>query len=411
MIFGKLNIICLYIILVHTSISFCANNNFQSTEPTDSTSGAEESIKINYGNKGIEFSAVDGNYKLQIQSRLQFRYSYPFDTDPITFSDFQDEKTQTFKINRARLKVGGNVFQPWVKFYWEYDFPGSNLLDFRLMLEKFEYLKLKVGQWKIHYNRERIMSSGKQQTVERSILTRPFTIDRQQGISFYGRIKGRSIADFNYWFSILTGTGRGSRSNDDKHLMYMSRLQWNCFGRELAFTSSDTKYHEKPAGSIAIAGVTNRSPYTRFSTSGGGQLEGFENGDPGQYRVNQFLVETAFMFKGLSWQQEFHWKEVDDKVNSKITTLIGNYVQLGYFFHYLWSVIPKPLEIAFRYANYNPDRSITNDNRREYSLDINWFFKDHLNKLTAEISYLDLQRSLADVVEGFRFRLQWDVSI
>jgi phosphate-selective porin len=279
------------------------------------------------------------------------------------------------------------------------------------MVEKFKILKLKVGQWKVHFNRERIISSGKQQTIERSILTRPFTIDRQQGVSFYGRLKDNSVADFNYWFSVLTGTGRGSSSNDDTHLMFMSRLQWNCFGRELAFTSSDTKYHTQPTGLIAIAGVTNRSPYTRFSTGGGGQLEGFEDGDPGQYRVNQFLVETAFMFKGLSWQQEFHWKEIDDKLNDQITILLGNYIQLGYFFHYVWSVIPKPLEVAFRYAFYNPDRDVTDISKNEYSLDVNWFFNNHLNKLTTEIAYLDLQTSINDIADGFRFRLQWDVSI
>ncbi len=377
----------------------------------DSTLKSKKSVELSYGNKGFELRSADGNYKLQIQSRLQFRYSYPFDNNPTSYSDFELAETQTFKINRARLKVGGNVFQKWIKFYWEYDFVGSNLLDFRLMIEKFKFLKIKVGQWKIHYNRERIISSGKQQTVERSIITRPFTIDRQQGISIYGRLKGKGIADINYWFSVLTGTGRGSRSNDDKNLMFMSRFQWNIFGRELEFTSSDTKYHNKPTGLIAVAGVTNRSPYTRFSTSGGGQLEGFEAGEPGQYRVNQFLVETAFMHKGFSWQQEFHWKEINDKKNDAVTVLLGNYLQLGYFFHYLWNIIPKPLEVAFRYSNYNPDRNTASDNHQEYSLNINWFFNDHLNKLTAEISYLNIQRYLNDTASDVRFRLQWDVSI
>ena len=400
----------LVLLFLNSQVAF-PNQSLLGLTLADSTSESEEAIKITYGSKGFELSTADGNYKLQLQSRLQFRYSYPFDTDPVTFSDFQKEETQTFKINRARLKVGGNVFEQWIKFYWEYDLPGGNLLDFRLMIEKYKFLQVKVGQWKIHYNRERIISSGKQQTVERSILTRPFTIDRQQGISFYGRIKANSILDFNYWFSVLTGTGRGSRSNDDNHLMFISRLQWNCFGRELGFTSSDTEYHEEPVGSIAMAGVTNRSPYTRFSTSGGGQLEGFEDGEAGQYRVNQFLIETAFMFKGLSWQQEFHWKEINDKINNELTTMLGNYIQIGYFFYYIWHAIPKPLETAFRYAIYNPHTAITNNSRHEYSFSINWFFKEHLNKLTAEISYLDLQRTLNEIVDGFRFRLQWDVSI
>ena len=404
-------LIILTIFSFQNSNGFCLTDNLLDQNPADTTSDTEETIRIGYGDKGFELSTSDGNYKLQIQSRVQIRYAYPFDTDPVTYSDFQRKETQTFKVNRARLKIGGNAFKPWFKFFWEYELASGNLLDFRLMLEKFEFLRLKAGQWKIHYNRERIISSGQQQTLDRSILTRPFTIDRQQGISIYGRLKDDGIVDFNYWFDVLTGTGRGSSSNDDDNLMLMSRLQWNCFGEELDFSGSDLEYHETPAGLIALAGVTNQSPYTRFSQSGGGQLEGFEDGEPGQYRVNQFLVETALMFKGFSWQQEFHWKEIDDKKNLEITTLLGNYVQFGYFFHYLLDEIPEQLELAFRYAVYDPDRNVPDDKRNEYSLDMNWFFKGHLNKLTAEISYLNLQRSLNDIVDGFRFRLQWDVSI
>ena len=36
------------------------------------------------------------------------------------------------------------------------------------------------------FNRERVDSSGRQQFVERSIINRTFTIDRQVGISFEG---------------------------------------------------------------------------------------------------------------------------------------------------------------------------------------------------------------------------------
>ena len=114
---------------------------------------------------------------------MQFRFSSPFDTDPVTFDEFQNEKQTTFKVNRARLKIGGNAFERWIKYFWEYELAAANLLDFRLMIEKFPHLKFRAGQWKARYNRERVISSGNQQMVERSIITRPFTIDRQQGIS------------------------------------------------------------------------------------------------------------------------------------------------------------------------------------------------------------------------------------
>jgi len=368
-------------------------------------------VSVKHGNKGFEFQTSDNNYLLQIQSRLQFRFATPGDQNPVNFDDFNEEKRRIFKINRARFKVGGHAFRPWIKYYWEYELAQGNLLDFKVMIEKFPWLSFKAGQWKTDYNRERVISSGQQQMVERSIINRPFTLDRQQGVCVYGHLDGKGIADFNYWVSVLTGNGRGASTSDDKHLMYVTRVQWNFTGIAVAMEGSDTEYHEKAAGSIALAGVTNRSPYTRFSQAGGGELEGFEDGAAGQYRVNQWVVETAYMYRGFSWQNEIHQKEINDLINGNTTTLFGSYWQAGYFFHYLWTAIPKPLEVAFRYANYRPDVSIPKNTQQEYALAFNWFFKDHLNKLTAEITWFEFQDVDYQAVDGARFRVQWDISL
>jgi len=376
-------------------------------QPVDTISRAYS--WVSHGSKGFEFSTPDSNYLLQLQFRGQFRAAYPTDSDPITLNDFEDSRTY-LKINRARMKVGGHAYQPWFAYYLEYELFAGNLLDFRLMYEQLPFLKVKVGQWKAQYNRERIISSGKQQTVDRSLLTRAFTIDRQQGISLFGRLDGEGLLDFNYWISAFMGTGRGATSNDDEHLMWMTRWQWNLTGEPLAFTGSDTDDHKELSAIIALAGVTNRSPYTRFSQAGGGQLEGFEEGMPGQYRVNQWLFETAAMYRGFSWQQEFHWKQINDLVNDRTTVLAGHLVQVGYFFHYLLPAIPRQLEIYGRYAIYDPDRSQTGDYKQEYSFGSNWFIKDHLNKLTAEVSFFDFQAAVDAQREGWRLRLQWDVS-
>jgi len=68
------------------------------------------------------------------------------------------------------------------------------------------------------------------------------------------------------------------------------------------------------------------------------------------------------------------------------------------------------LEIAFRHAIYNPDNEMPDDLQQEFSLDLNWFFKGHRNKLTAEISPFDFQSNKETLKEGFRFRIQWDIS-
>jgi phosphate-selective porin len=367
---------------------------------------------VKYGSKGFEFNTRDNRFLLQIQSRLQFRFSTPQDQDPITFDDFGDEKNAQFKINRARLKIGGHAYQPWIKYYLEYELAQSNLLNFTIKLEKWEWLRLQVGQWKVEYSRERLISSGEQQMVDRSVINRPFTIDRQQGVGVYGHLEGNGAADFSYWAAALTGTGRGSTTNDDQHLMYFGRFQWNFLGDLLEFEGGDMAIHERPSALVAVSAVTNRSPYTRFSQAGGGSLEGYENGQPGQYRVNQTNIETAFMYRGLSWQSEVHWKEIIDKMDNDQTDILhGYYVQVGYFFHESFGWWPKPLELAARNAGYDPNEEADETEKRETSVVLNWFFNGHKNKLSFETSYFTYNKESLEKTDEWRFRLQWDISL
>jgi phosphate-selective porin OprO/OprP len=365
-----------------------------------------------YGARGFEIQTRDNRFLIQIQSRLQFRFATPEDQNPVTFDDFSDEKKKVFKINRARLKIGGNAFQPWIKYFWEYELAQTNLLDFRIMIEKWDWLSFKAGQWKVEYSRERFISSGQQQMVDRSVINRPFTVDRQQGIELYGHLKGNEIADFNYWIAMLAGTGRGSFENDDNHFMYFGRLQWNFLGRPLEFEGSDLEKHEEPTGIIAFSAATNQSPYTRFSQAGGGSLEGYENGQPGQYRVNQMNVETAFMYRGFSWQSEWHTKEIIDKLNNNESDVLrGYYIQAGYFFHEIFTWWPAPLEVAMRNARYRPNKEAEQYREKESSVALNWFFNGHKNKVSFETSYFNYTKADLQPAEEWRFRVQWEISL
>lgn len=375
-------------------------------------SSHKDSLKatIRYGDKGFEFRTGNNNYLMQIQWRLQTRIAYPFDNDPVTLEDFEEDQV-VVGINRARMKVGGHAFTPKLEYYLEYELWAGVLLDYRLMYKVSPSLNFKVGQWKTQYSRERIISSGKQQTVDRSILNYAFTLDRQQGISMYGRLKGNGLLDFSYWASALTGTGRGTNDNDDRHLLYVTRWQWNPLGAPVAFTGSDLREDSPFILSIALAAATNRSRYTRFSTGGGGQLPEFEEGVDGQYRINQWLFETTAMVGGLSWHQEFHWKEIQDKVNLNTVILFGNFFQVGYFPSRVFDSFPKKLEFFARYAVYDPDTDIEQNYREEITVGANWFFREHRNKLTLEVGQLNFQDSPETLRDGSRFRLQWDISL
>jgi hypothetical protein len=131
----------------------------------------------------------------------------------------------------------------------------------------------------------------------------------------------------------------------------------------------------------------------------------------GQFRVNQAMIETAFMWQGVGWQQELHYKEIDDRVAGATTILGGNYMQLGYFFNELVGFVPPELEFAFRHSWYDPGRGNDADDQFEAALVANWFFTGHRNKLTASATWLDSEIDVNETLEEWRFQLQWDVSL
>src|SRR5690348_2470161 len=120
-------------------LSLVAYNGRAQQNAVDSTHAI-----VRYGSKGFEIQTRDKRFLMQIQTRVQFRFATPEDQNPVTFDDFSEEKKPVFKINRARLKIGGNVYKPWLKYFWEYELSQTNLLDLRIMIEKWDWLSFKV---------------------------------------------------------------------------------------------------------------------------------------------------------------------------------------------------------------------------------------------------------------------------
>jgi len=386
-------------------------------------------VRADWGSKGFTLSTRDGNWTTALQWRAQTRYTYPLRSDPRQISAFTGEDESTFELRRVRMKIGGHAYRPWLGYYFELDLQptrstgddsasaSSRLIDYRITLDRFDQAAIRLGQWKIDYNRERVDSSGRQQFVERSIVNRVFTIDRQMGVQLRGRLFADTGADMRYWAGVFTGEGRGV-ANDDGDMMYMGRLQWNFLGRDLPWRQTDVEYTERPTGSIAFAAATTEGRCTRWSSSGCGNLDGFAapaNARDGQFAVDQMVQELAFKWRGLSVQQEFHWKSVTDRVNGSDNDLTGAYAQAGYFLHHLLPAVPAPLELAFRYAFVDEPNALDraqHNFREEFTIGANWFFAGHRNKLSLDVSHLALEDPvLGRDVDEQRLRFQWDVSL
>jgi len=385
-------------------------------------------VKATHESSGFRLETRDGNWRTELQWRAQTRFTTPYRSDPRQISALNAGDQHNFEARRLRMKIGGHGFQPWIRYYFEVDLQPSRdvddssasasarVIDWRLDLAKWDWGGIRVGQWKVDLNRERVDSSGRQQFVERSIANRVFTMDRQVGIQLRGHLFQDTPADMRYFAGVFNGEGRGVNNSDD-NLMYMGRLQWNFLGRDLSFRQTDVEYTDLPTGSFALAGFTHTGSCTRWSSSGCGNLDGFErpaDAAPDQYDINQVVQEFAFKYRGFSAQQEFHRKRIRDTVSGVRSELTGGYVQAGYFFHQLLPSVPEPLELAVRYAYVDEPNAVDlslENSREELTIGANWFFAGHNNKFTLDYSWLDIDDSFLFLEDSDnRLRFQWDVS-
>ena len=360
---------------------------------------------------GLEFATQDERFAVNVWLRGQFRYSDPFDNDPVNVDDFDTEPGAEWEVRRARVKAEGHLFNPRVGFYYEQELTGdAPLLDLRLDLDVGHGMLMRFGQYKVLYNRERIDSSGKQQFADRSIATYAFTLDRQRGISIAKHWAAGSVRDNWLMLGVFEGDGRDPGPRGDQ-VMFVARWQWQFLGEELAFSQSDYKFRTVPAASLSFGGSTVRGPYTRFSSSGGGQLDGFEETSDDRYTLDQWLQEFAWQYAGMSVQQEFHVKKITDHETSRHSTLMGGYAQVGKAWPIKLMGRTRAWELALRFARVDWDAAFPDRVQEEVTAAANLFFSGHNNKLTFDVSRVSVDETSVADGHDIRYRFQWDVSL
>ncbi|MER3330202.1 MAG: porin, partial [Candidatus Kapaibacterium sp.] len=137
-------------------------------------------------------------------------------------NDFSNETDTRLLVRRWRLKFGGYAISPDFRYKLELGFSnrdqgnsatgdfgnaGSNIiLDAVVKYYLFEDFDIWFGQTKLPGNRERVISSGDLQFVDRSLLNSRLNIDRDAGIQL--RYKFGSDFVIKPIFSLSLGEGR-----------------------------------------------------------------------------------------------------------------------------------------------------------------------------------------------------------
>ena len=260
--------------------------------------------------KGLAVKSEDGDFALVTRLRLQ--------TLGTVERESGEDSEFGVMLRRARLQFIGNVFGAHNKFKTEFAFSPrdlsmreidgntvlreSPLLTWYIELDHLRDLTLRFGQYKIPFSRQRVISSGNQQMVDRSIANGQFNLDRDIGFDIRSKdLFGLGL--FRYYLGIYNGEGRSAFSNNNFDLMYLGRIEVLPLGTFKDYSEGDLERLAQPGISIGVA-------YAFVPNAG--EVRVNRNGpfdDGGTADFHNITADLTFKYMGLSISGEFFYRD------------------------------------------------------------------------------------------------------
>ncbi|HUH45535.1 MAG TPA: porin [Arenibacter sp.] len=328
----------------------------------------------------------------------------------------------TALVRRARLKFNGFAYSPKLKYKIELglsnrDMSGASeytgnapryILDAVVMWNFYQNFELWIGQAKLPGNLERTISSGNLQQVDRSLLNRRFTLDREAGLQIRHHFTIGDRFLVREKVALSKGEGRNVISENLGGAQFTGRLELLPFGEFTGdgdFMGSDQKREESPKLMLSATYDHNNRAVKSRGNQGSYMINdiGFHHTD-----INTFFLDAMFKYNGFSFMGEFAHRDADDPLAKNSdgsptggAVLIGNglNLQTGYLFRNNW-------EVSGRYTQINPNKDIIDENmEKQYTLGLSKYIVGHKLKIQTDVSY----SSIGPNTDELMYRLQFDI--
>nr|MDQ3038145.1 OprO/OprP family phosphate-selective porin [Myxococcota bacterium] len=377
---------------------------------------------------GLVVESRDGQFALATRVRVQFLASLTVPEDGLgppngtgdLYADAGDADL-LLGIRRARVVFAGHLFGRENRFKLELAISPSDLgfapgegptrtplLDWYVDLRHHRDVSVRVGQYKLPFSRERVISSGDLALVDRSLTNAELTIDRDVGFDL------RS-ADFlglgwlRYYAGISAGEGRDAGFGNDVGLWYFARVELLPLGMFDDYQEADLARHASPRLSIGAAyAFLDDAPRLR------GAL-GPVAADGGTTDYHQVAADVMFKWMGFSLFSEMIVRDgarnpgdaLDEMGNPIATTAprtgVGWFAQAGYLLPMI------DLQVVARVGMLHPlgdAASTTMPERGELGGGLSYYFAGHSYKLQLDYFHLWSGGDVGDSEDVVRLQLQ-----
>ncbi len=339
---------------------------------------------------GLTLTSKDGRFQLATRLRAQFRYTLDHEGE-------SNDLSHGLQIRRARLQFKGHVFNEHNRFKTELavsprdmGFDGdvthrTPILDWYFDFDYLRDLTVRIGQYKVPFSRQRVVSSGDLQLVDRSLANGEFNLDRDIGLDLRSKdLFG--LGKLRYYAGVYFGEGRDQYRPSNFDMFYLARVEVLPFGMFQDYKEADFERSLRPRLSLGAA-------YAFVDGAVGNKgIRGSTPSDGGTTDYHNATADMMFKLGGLSVFADVFFRQgtrtfgdavvvEDDGTEAPAPREaprngVGWSAAAGY-------LIPRvPLELAGRYSQMLPTQGATSLSRRdEAGGGISYYFAGHPLKL------------------------------
>jgi len=378
---------------------------------------SQETNAPKFGKGLFNLIGKDSSFSMNVSARMQMLGTTNWD-----LNNGLSNPSSNLLVRRARLKFSGFAYSPKLKYKLELGLSNRDIgkassftneapkyiLDAVVKWNFSGNFVLWFGQTKLPGNRERVISSGDLQQVDRSLLNSRFNIDRDMGFQLRHHFNLTDTFIIKEMFAISQGEGRNITTGNLGGHQYTSRIELLPFGKFASkgdYRGSDLKFEPVPKLALGFTYDFNNDAVKNRSNQGS-----YMTNDTGFYSTNisTVFVDAMYKHKGFSVMAEYAYRDAEDAfAKNSDGTLTGDEVQVGNALNLQTGyLLSKTLEISGRYTNIDWDSDITGKGaENQYTLGLSKYIVGHKLKVQTDVSYLDL----ASKTNQFMYRLQVDI--
>ena len=378
---------------------------------------SQESNAPKFGKGLFNLIGKDSSFSMNVSARMQMLGTSNWD-----LNNGLSNPSSSLLVRRARLKFSGFAYSPKLKYKLELGLSNRDIgkassftneapkyiLDAVVKWNFSGNFVLWFGQTKLPGNRERVISSGDLQQVDRSLLNSRFNIDRDMGFQLRHHFNLTDTFIVKEMFAVSQGEGRNITTGNLGGHQYTSRVELLPFGKFASkgdYRGSDLKFEPTPKLAMGFTYDFNNDAVKNRSNQGS-----YMTNDTGFYSTNisTVFVDAMYKHKGFSLMAEYAYRDAEDAfAKNSDGTLTGDEVQVGNALNLQTGyLLSKTLEISGRYTNIDWDSDITGKGaENQYTLGLSKYIVGHKLKVQTDVSYLDL----ASKTNQFLYRLQVDI--